>query len=130
MKVILIRGIAIDPGVNKIAKALSQSGYEVKLLVWDRQNTLKIKNDEGYAIHRFNFKAPYAKLILVLYYPIWWIYIFFFLMREKCDVIHACDLDTLIPGVFAKSIKISEFETMGLDQMRLFTGLDMVSKDS
>jgi len=105
VRVTLIRGRAIDSAVNKIAKALSQNGYEVKLLVWDRQNTLKIENDEGYTIHRFNFKAPYDKLTSVFYYPIWWAYILFFLMREKCDVIHACDLDTLIPAVPAKLLK-------------------------
>ncbi|NKQ39272.1 MAG: glycosyltransferase family 4 protein [Methanosarcinales archaeon] len=105
MKVILIRGRAIDPAVNKIAKSLSQNGHEVKLLVWDRQNTLKIKNNEGYEINRFNFKASYDKLTSVFYYPIWWIYIFFFLMREKYDVIHACDLDTLLPAIIVKIIK-------------------------
>ena len=105
MKVNLVRARAIDPTVNKVAKTLSEHGYDVKLLVWDRQNTLKGENGEGYKICRFAFKAPYDRLTVVFYLPIWWIYEFFFLLRDKCDVIHVCDLDTLIPAILAKFIK-------------------------
>ena len=105
MRVIIVRSRAVDPAVNKIAKSLSQNGYEVKLLVWDRQNTLKTDNDEGYEICRFNFRAPYDKLTVLFYLPIWWTYEFFFLLKEGCNVIHACDLDTLIPAIFVKGIK-------------------------
>lgn len=105
MRVIIVRSRAVDPAVNKIAKSLSQNGYEVKLLVWDRQNTLKTDNDEGYEICRFNFRAPYDKPTVLFYLPIWWTYEFFFLLKEGCNVIHACDLDTLIPAIFVKWIK-------------------------
>jgi len=40
MKVTVVRGRAIDPAVNKIAKTLSRNGHDVELLVWDRWNTL------------------------------------------------------------------------------------------
>ncbi|UCD22135.1 MAG: glycosyltransferase family 4 protein [Chloroflexota bacterium] len=105
MKVTLVRGRAIDPAVNKVAKTLSEHGYEVTLLVWDRQNTLSARGDEGYKICKFGFKAPHDRLTVILYLPIWWIYEFFFLLRNKCNVIHACDLDTLIPAIPAKLIK-------------------------
>ncbi|NIX58452.1 MAG: glycosyltransferase WbuB, partial [candidate division Zixibacteria bacterium] len=105
MKVTLVRGRAIDPAVNKVAKTLSEHGYEVTLLVWDRQNTLSVRGDEGYKICKFGFKAPHDRLTVILYLPIWWIYEFFFLLRNKCNVIHACDLDTLIPAITAKLIK-------------------------
>jgi glycosyltransferase involved in cell wall biosynthesis len=105
MKVTLVRARAIDPAVNKVAKTLSENGYDVKLLVWDRQNTLKGENGEGYTVYRFNLRAPYDKFTVLFYLPIWWIYEFFFLLKDKCDVIHACDLDTLIPAILAKFIK-------------------------
>jgi glycosyltransferase involved in cell wall biosynthesis len=105
MKVILVRGRAVDPAVNKVAKTLSEHGYDVKLLVWDRQNTLTVKGDEGYSICKFGFKAPHDRLTVAFYFPIWWIYEFFFLLKNKCDVIHACDLDTLIPAIPARLIK-------------------------
>lgn len=104
-KVTIVRSRAIDPAVKKIAKTLSQSGYTVKLLVWDRQNTLKDESDWGYEICCFNFSAPYDKPVVLLYLPIWWAYEFFFLLKGDCNVIHACDLDTLIPAILVKVIR-------------------------
>lgn len=105
MKVTLVRARAIDPAVNKVAKTLSENGYDVKLLVWDRQNTLSVKEDDGYTICKFSLKAPYDKFTVLFYLPIWWIYEFSFLLKNKCNVIHACDLDTLIPATLIKLIK-------------------------
>jgi glycosyltransferase involved in cell wall biosynthesis len=105
MRVTLVRARAIDPAVNKVAKTLFENGYDVKLLVWDRQNTLNGENGDGYTVCKFNLKAPYDKLIVVFYLPIWWIYEFFFLLKDKCNVIHACDLDTLIPAILIKLVK-------------------------
>jgi len=105
MKVTLVRARAIDPAVNKVAETLSENGYDVKLLVWDRQNTLRAEGSDGYRIYRFKLKAPYDKLTVVFCLPIWWTYEFFFLLKDKCNVIHACDLDTLIPAILAKLIK-------------------------
>jgi glycosyltransferase involved in cell wall biosynthesis len=105
MKVTLVRARAIDPAVNKVAKALSQNGYNVKLLVWDRQNVLKGNYGDGYAFRTFRLRAPYDRLTVAFYLPVWWTYELFFLLRDDCDVIHACDLDTLIPAILAGLVK-------------------------
>ena len=105
MKVILVRARAIDPAVNKVAKTLSEDGHDVKLLVWDRQHTLGTEEGDGYTVRRFNLKAPYDKFTVLFYLPIWWIYEFFFLLKNKCNVIHACDLDTLIPAIIIKLVR-------------------------
>jgi hypothetical protein len=65
MKVTLVRGRAIDPAVNKVAKTLSENIYDVKLLICDRQNTLSAKDGEGYTTCKFGFKAPYDKLTVI-----------------------------------------------------------------
>lgn len=105
MKVTLVRGRAIDPAVNKIAKTLSRNGHDVTLLVWDRRNTLKSTQGDGYTLHRFNLKAPYDSLWVVFFLPLWWSYEFFFLLAHRSEVIHACDLDTLPPAILVKLIK-------------------------
>lgn len=106
IKVALVRSPAIDPAVNKVARALAHGGYAVDLLVWSREGRGK-ENDEGncYHIHRFSLKAPYYKPSLLFYYPIWWLYEFLFLLRSGANVIHACDFDTLIPAILVKVIK-------------------------
>jgi glycosyltransferase involved in cell wall biosynthesis len=105
MKVTLVRSRAIDSAIYKVAKSLSQNGYDVKLLVWDREGNRKTENSNGYAICRFGFKAPHDKLTALFYLPIWWLYEFFFLLRNDSEVIHACDLDTLLPAILVKLIK-------------------------
>jgi len=105
MKVVIIRSRSTDSAVFKLAKSLSQHGYNVRLLVWDRQNTLKTKNGEGYDIQKFTLRAPYDTLTALFYLPIWWVYEFLFLLKNGADIIHACDLDTLYPAIFVKLIK-------------------------
>jgi glycosyltransferase involved in cell wall biosynthesis len=106
MKVIAIRSRSIDPAINKYCKSLSQNGYNVDLLVWDRQKNLKEKCvDDGFSIHTFRLKAPLDNPLVIFYLPFWWIYIFIYLLRNKCEIVHLSDLDTLIPGVFIKVFK-------------------------
>lgn len=104
MKIILVRSRAIVPSVNKVAKVLSKTGHHVTLLLWDRQNTLK-KQSIGYQVSLFTLRAPYDNIGVLIYLPIWWIYEFLFLLRSEADVIHACDLDTLLPAIFVKLFK-------------------------
>jgi glycosyltransferase involved in cell wall biosynthesis len=105
MKILLIRSRAIDPAVKKVAESLSRNGYQVELLVWDRNCNFKMDNVQPYSIHRFNFHAPYDKLSVFFYLPVWWLYELFFILKCNSDVIHACDLDTLLPAILAKHIK-------------------------
>jgi glycosyltransferase involved in cell wall biosynthesis len=107
MKAILVRSTAMDTPVHKMAKSLSQNGYNVHILEWDR---LKIyKKDEVfdglYSSHRFQLCAPQGKIELIFFLPLWWLYESYFLLREEADVIHSCDFDTLIPAILAKLIK-------------------------
>lgn len=101
----LVRSRAIDPAVNKVAKALSENGYDVKLLVWDRLGNTKTEKIDGYTLCRFGLKAPYDKVSAAFYLPFWWLYEFLFLLKHEETIIHACDLDTLIVAIFVKSIK-------------------------
>ncbi len=105
MKVTLIRSRAIDPSITKIAGVLSKKGYEVKILIWDRQNSLKTSKLEGYKFYKFCLRAPYDKFTALFYLPFWWLYEIAFLLKDDSDVVHACDFDTLPPAVFAKLIK-------------------------
>ena len=50
MRVTLICGRTINPAVSKVADTLARNGYDVKLLVWDRQNTLRDRTDNQYEI--------------------------------------------------------------------------------
>lgn len=104
MNVAILRGRAIDSSVFKVAHSLFKNGYDVKLLVWDRQHNLKDDNFQ-FTIYRFKLKAPYDKLSVLFYLPFWWIYQIFFLFQTNPDIVHACDIDTLYPAIIFKCCK-------------------------
>lgn len=105
MKVTILRSRAIDPAVNKVAEALAKNGHDAKLLVWDREGNKKVEKNTLYTVNRFNLKAPYDKSAVLFYVPIWWSYVFFYLLRANSDVIHVCDFYTLIPAIPIKLIR-------------------------
>ena len=73
MKVTLIRSRAIGlaTSMNRWAKTLSESGYSVKLLVWDRDGKGGTEDGNGYTVCRFGFRAPYDKFTALFYFPVW-----------------------------------------------------------
>jgi glycosyltransferase involved in cell wall biosynthesis len=106
LKIIILRGRAIDSAPYKLAETLSQRGLDVRLLVWDRQHDLESANEaKGYKLDRFSIRAPYDRATALLYQPLWYLYTFIYLLRDDADVVHAIDLDTLWPAVLAKMIK-------------------------
>jgi glycosyltransferase involved in cell wall biosynthesis len=104
MKVTLIRGRGIEPGINKIARALATHGYSVKLLIWDRDGAAESYNAALYRTYKCTIRAPYDRPAALLYLPLWWVYELIFLLRDDSDVIHASDFDTLFPAILAKLI--------------------------
>ena len=104
MKVTLIRGRGIEPGVNKIARALATHGYSVKLLIWDRDGVAESYNAGLYRTYKCRIRAPYDRATALLYLPLWWAYELVFLLQDDSDVIHASDFDTLLPAILAKLI--------------------------
>jgi len=107
MKIVIIRSCleTLTPRATKNAEALASVGHDVTILAWDRENkNPKLERKNGYQARRFKFKVPYGPMVL-LYLPIWWCFEFFWLLMKRCDVIHAMDLDTIIPAVIAAKIK-------------------------
>jgi len=83
MKVTLVRARAIDVAVNNVAQTLFDNGYDAKLLIRDRQNTLKGGTGDGHNICKLKLKAPNDKLTVIFLPPIWWIYELLFLLKDK-----------------------------------------------
>lgn len=108
MKIIIIRSnpVAPDPRVEKEASALGKAGHEVTVLSWDRDNE-NLKNEKKiyYNVHRFKLKAPYGHPSLFFMLFLWWIYEIVYLVRNDFDVLHACDLDTLIVALPIAKLK-------------------------
>ena len=107
MKTIIVSSSleVLTPRVTKNAQALASGGHDVILLVWDRENTNpKFERKDGYAVHRFKFKSPYGPMVL-LYWPVWWAFELLWLLKNRWDVVHAFNFDTVVPAVIAAKLK-------------------------
>ncbi|MFY7965746.1 MAG: glycosyltransferase [Chitinophagaceae bacterium] len=107
--VFILRSNAVnpDPRVEKIATLL-QPNYSVTILAWDREKESN-KNEllfNQIPIIKFGPKSKFGtgyKGIIALF--IWQISLLVKLLKfqNKIDIIHACDMDTVIPAFFLKT---------------------------
>ncbi len=107
-KVAFVRSgpVAPEPRVEKDAIALGKNGYIVDILGWDRTCTeKKIEKKPYYTIKRINLKAPFGKPSLIPKLICWSLLEMIYLFRSNADIIHACDLDTLIPALIVSKLK-------------------------
>ncbi len=98
--------VAPDPRVEKEADALTQAGYAVTILCWDR--TASLPPDDtvlGLPCHRLPVAAEYASgihnLPALLRWQ-WGMTRWLWRHRGEFDIIHACDFDTVLPALFCK----------------------------
>ncbi len=109
--IIIIRSNSIvnTPRVKKIARSLRKR-YSVLVLGWNRDGISKnLVKDYIVNLELFNLRAPIGKPSLVLYMPLFWTWIFFKLVRHRPQIIHACDLDTVLPCYIYKKIFRKKF---------------------
>jgi len=106
--VVIIRSRAINPGTYKIASTLAKNGFNVHVVLWNRNpdNKTLIVKDKTYNVIFFNLRAPYDKITAILLFPVWWIYEFIILMfKREVYIIHIIDFDSLLPAIFVKFFK-------------------------
>lgn len=117
MKVIFLRSnpISPDPRVEKEAETLIESGYSVKVIGWNRDNKkekvcskAKILNKSRLDIILFNIKGEFGGGIKKNLVPLikFQINLLKWLLknRDKYNIIHACDFDTVIPAYVVSKI--------------------------
>jgi glycosyltransferase involved in cell wall biosynthesis len=85
----------------QIIKSLSKK-YSTVALGWNRQLKPLELTSENINLQLFNLKAPYGydqygTLRLIVYFPIFWIWVFIKLCVHRPKAIHACDLATILP---------------------------------
>jgi hypothetical protein len=109
--VFIVRGRTSDAAIYKYADSLATNGYNVKLLLWNREgrNEKESGTDKKYTCYEFRLKSPIDKVYAVFFYPLWWIYIVIFLSIKQYDYLQSCDLDTSIPCFILKCLKRKPF---------------------
>ena len=100
----------VDPRVYKEAKALTEAGHEVTVIVWDRKNVyIKEEKIEGINLIRIHVTGLMKFLPNDLFRnPLWWRQAYRIGLRLhrsglfRFDIVHCHDLDTLQIGVWLK----------------------------
>ena len=110
MRVVITRSnpIAPDPRVEKAAAALTEAGYRVFLLGWDRSAALPRREEiAGADCIRLPIQAQFGHG-LGNFWPLlrWQWGLFFWLTRNRreYEIIHACDFDTVLPALICKTL--------------------------
>ena len=108
--VVILRSnpVAPEPRVEKVARALSQSGKMVTIVGWDRSGSLPKIEDRVYAvINRIAIKSSYASgMRNIIPQVCWQVQLLVWLLknRRKFSYIHACDFDTILPAFIIKAL--------------------------
>lgn len=104
---LLSNGFDPDPRVYQEAISLIKHDFDVTIIAWDRDKKM-VKNEvyEGINIERIHIKSYYSRGTLqVFFFILFWISIFFKLIRRDFDVIHCHDFDTLPCGIIIGKLK-------------------------
>ena len=90
-----------DPRVHKEAGSLIEAGYEVSIIAWDRDmGSPSEEVIDGIHIYRFGPVSGYDSFFNhLINLPRFWRKASSHAKRMDIDIVHAHDLDTLLPGV-------------------------------
>ena len=102
--IVASNSIVRHPRISKFVDSLKKK-YNLSVLGWNREgiSSREIKN-YSVSLNLLNFRAPFGRPSLILYYPYFWIWVLIKLLKYKPQVVHAIDLDTLLPCLFYKLI--------------------------
>lgn len=85
-----------DPRVKKELESLTRHGFKVTLIVWERGWPLLLREDR-YKIKKLKLKnAPFGSYRALLYFPIWWFFVVYTLIRDDSEIIHVVNFDSLL----------------------------------
>ncbi len=79
--------------------------YNISVLGWNREGALSEDiNKYSVLVSLFGIRAPFGRPTVILYYPMFWIWILFKLLVIRPNIVHTIDLDTLLPCIIYKFI--------------------------
>jgi len=91
-----------DTRLKKEMETLHNNGYEVEVIMWERG--WPFPNDNNIKSLKINGRIG-LNIKSILIYPIWWLFLTFWLFRTKWDVVHAVNFDTYFISLLAAKIK-------------------------
>lgn len=104
-QVLMIRSHYPDTRLEKEAEALRKHDHSVCFLVWDRGRRPESRDEDSNGLKKFRVQVQPDDLRVMLYLPLWWLFITFHLAFGKFDVVHAADFDTYVPALLVGRLR-------------------------
>lgn len=92
-----------DTRLRKEMDTLLKAGYEVKIIIWSRG--WSFASDKKVDVKSLRLNAPIGQIISILYFPVWFLYLTFWLFKTEWDIVHAVNFDTYLFALIAAKIK-------------------------
>lgn len=83
-----------DVRLKKELETLKKNGYDVQLIIWERSWPLEI--DTAVNIKSLKIDVPVGNIKTMFYFPIWWIFMVYWLLKLNWDAIHTVNFDTFL----------------------------------
>jgi len=93
------------PKAKREIESLLKEGYTVTLVLWERGWKFPLPTGNGYKIRKSNLDVPFGSLRAGLYFPLWWLFVIYWIFKEDPDIIHATNFDTFIVSFVGAKIK-------------------------
>lgn len=101
--------VIYEPRIDKVVRSLSKK-YDLSVLGWNRDGVTEREiKDYVVKLDLFDVRTPFWKpsilrmfVRLVGFFSLFWVWVFIRLVISRPKIIHACDLDTLLPCYFYK----------------------------
>lgn len=107
-KACVVRGGLWDStqaGPRTVATLLDQ-GFEVTVLCWNVNGDLPQREQrDGFEIRRYQRRIPPASPKFFLCWPLWWIWLFGQYFKGRFDLIHAMNLEAVVPAIACKPFR-------------------------
>ena len=95
----------IEPRVAKEATTLARAGYDVHVVLWDRERAYAGEEvRDGVRIQRYHLQAPEGQPSLATLLPRWWLRAFRAVLSLRPRIVHAVDFDTVLPAYAAARV--------------------------
>jgi glycosyltransferase involved in cell wall biosynthesis len=95
-----------DPRVEKEVLSLTNHGFKVTILAWDREKAFDDFESLGNrTICKLRLRAPYNSLVISSYYPLFWLWVLSKLLRMHPAVVHADNLDSVVPALLYRLLR-------------------------
>ena len=95
-----------DPRVYREALALSDGGYQVTVLAWDRETgSLPVEEFGSVVVKRITTRKVRGMASLLLNYPSFCLRLLEASKKMDLQIVHAHDFDTLLPGLLISKLR-------------------------